>query len=128
MSKLRCPYCNEPARRTTGAEVYPYRHDLSTKVFYVCWPCDARVGAHADGRPLGRLANAELRRLKMAAHAAFDPLWRSGTLTRKGAYAWLAKAMQLPEAQTHIGMFDEAQCRQVVALVVQRQRREAHAC
>lgn len=63
--------------------------------------------------PLGRLANAELRSAKSAAHAMFDPLWKSRKMHRGQAYAWLAKQMGLRQEDCHIGMFDVDQCKKV---------------
>lgn len=117
---VTCPYCNAEAEVTTGDYIYPHRQDLAHRKFYVCWPCDAYVGTHKDsGAPLGSMANAELRKARRAAHAAFDPLW-DRTMARNQAYAWLAKAMGLPKNQTHIGMFDVDQCKRVVELVNNR--------
>lgn len=59
---------------------------------------------------------SSLARARMAAHRALDVYWRFGALTRSGAYARLAELMGLPAADCHIGMFDEAQCREVVRL------------
>lgn len=127
-----CPYCGGVAALVTGADIYPHRPDLCEKRFWACQPCDAYVGCHpaadAYGRggmgdgtvPLGRLANAELRSLKQRAHAAFDPMWKSGAMSRRKAYAWLSTSMGIPSNKTHIGMFDEAQCRAVVAAVAAR--------
>lgn len=123
-----CPYCTGAAALVTGAEIYPHRPDLREKKFWACTPCDAYVGCHPPAKvkggglndgtvPLGRLANAELRGLKQRAHAAFDPLWRSGPMSRTQAYAWLASALGTPPSKTHIGMFDEAQCRAVIEAV-----------
>lgn len=50
------------------------------------------------------------------AHAAFDPVWKGGQITRTQAYALLAKSMRIPITECHIGMFDVAQCKAVVAL------------
>lgn len=100
----------------SGMKLYPHRLDLHKKKFWVCFPCGAWVGAHSDGRPLGRLADAELRKAKMAAHAEFDPLWTSGVFSRSRAYAWLSGMMQIPKAQCHIAMFDVDQCKTVKAL------------
>jgi len=86
---------------------------------YLCRTCDAYVGVHkGTDRPLGRLADAELRHWRKVAHASFDPLWQLGTfLGRRGdAYRWLAEQMGLPEEKTHIGMFDVSQCQQVIIL------------
>lgn len=111
-----CPYCGEAAVFTTGEEVYPHRPDLHRKRFYLCRPCKAYVGCHRNGKPLGRLANAQLRKARIAAHSAFDPFWRSGRMTRSAAYRWLAKELDLPISKCHIGMFDILDCRKVVSL------------
>jgi hypothetical protein len=77
------------------------------------------VGTHKNSpthAPLGRLANAELRRAKMAAHAAFDPWWKSGRMTRREAYQKLASLMSMDPKDAHIGMFDVEQCKTVVLL------------
>lgn len=112
-----CPYCGSDAELTTGHKVYPHRPDLAHLKIWACLPCDAWVGTHKNSpthAPLGRMANAELRRAKMAAHAAFDPIWKSGRMSRSKAYALLASLMNLPKQDTHIGMFDVQQCKQVV--------------
>lgn len=117
---VRCDYCHKPAKLVTGAEAYPHRPDLHHKKFWECKPCDALVGCHPGGtgcKPLGRLANPELRRAKQAAHAAFDPLWKSRQMGRREAYAWLADVLGIPKEQAHIGMFDVERCRAVVAAV-----------
>ncbi len=111
-----CPYCNTPAALRDGMAVYPHRPDLKHKHFWVCNDCDAWVGCHpGTNRPLGRLANGALRRAKMAAHAAFDPLWKSGAMRRKQAYTWLAGKLGIAVENCHIGMFDEADCQRVIA-------------
>jgi hypothetical protein len=111
-----CPYCGEPARLVGGLEIYPHRNDLRGKNFYQCAPCDAYVGCHpGTTNALGRLANAELRKAKMAAHNAFDPLWSGGRLKRKAAYAWLSETLGMEKKLTHMGMMDVADCLRVVA-------------
>jgi hypothetical protein len=114
---MKCPYCGNEAELTTGSKVYPRRPDLASLKIWACMPCDAWVGTHKNSlmnAPLGRLANAELRKAKMAAHAAFDPYWKSGHITRHKAYKMLAERMGLSKAEAHIGMFDVDQCRKVV--------------
>lgn len=119
---IRCDYCGAPARLVTGEVIYPRRRDLWHKKFWQCRPCDAYVGCHQGGKgeePLGRLANADLRREKMLAHEAFDPLWRDGThfQRRADAYAWLRGEMKMSKRECHIGKFDVEECRAVVAAV-----------
>ena len=116
---MKCPYCGSNAELKTGYHVYPHRPDLAHLKIWACDPCDAWVGTHKNSpthAPLGRLANAELRKAKMAAHAAFDPLWKNGQMTRKEAYKRLAEKMGLAKEKAHIGMFDVEQCKTVVLL------------
>lgn len=119
-----CDYCGSVSRLVTGKVIYPGSGDsLSKKKFYLCDNGHDRayVGCHPNSdRPLGRLADAKLRKAKNAAHLAFDPLWKSGKMKRGDAYRWLAESMGLPVAQCHIGMFDVEQCRQVVRVCLAR--------
>ena len=126
MSKrVLCPYCRDWAHLVRGDRIYPSRADLADLWFYLCSPCDAYVGCHSDStRPKGRLANAELRQARVDAHAAFDPLWKSGDMRRGDAYRWLAGQLGIPRKKCHIGNFDVARCRRVVEAA---QRRSAWA-
>lgn len=130
MSAPTCPYCKGPAALVGGGDIYPHRPDLFDLKFWSCAPCGAYVGCHKAGAwvpelrqtsdgtlPLGRLANAELRRAKSQAHAAFDPLWKSRAMGRREAYAWLAGELGIRVSDCHIGMLDVAGCRAVVAAV-----------
>jgi hypothetical protein len=114
---MKCPYCGNDAELTTGYKVYPHRLDLADLKIWACMPCDAWVGTHKNSpthAPLGRLANAELRAAKRAAHAAFDPLWKGGQMSRSKAYALLAQKMGIDPKDAHIGMFDVEQCKTVI--------------
>lgn len=114
---VRCDYCQREADLVTGADIYPHLPELHAKEFWRCRPCGAYVGCHAGTRnPLGRLANAELRLAKVAAHAAFDLFWRSRGWGRNAAYRWLSDRLGIPRAQCHIGMFDVETCARVVAM------------
>ena len=131
-----CPYCQAPATLTTGAIIYPHIRDLADKPIWACMPCKAWVGCHPGTQmPLGRLADAELRTAKQAAHNAFDPLWK-GKIRRDGCskrnargagYAWLAKQLGIPGEDCHIGMFDVETCRRVAEICRHPSRRpKAH--
>lgn len=112
---IKCQYCERPARLVFGRDVYPNRHDLSMLPFWSCAPCGAWVGCHkGTKKPLGRLADAGLRKAKIAAHAAFDPLWKSGRMKRKDAYSWLADSLRIDVESCHIGMFDLEACMNTV--------------
>ena len=65
---------------------------------------------------MGRLANKETRQLKMAAHAAFDPIWKGKTMSRTKAYKWLQEQTGLSERECHIGWMDDDNLRKVAAL------------
>lgn len=124
--RVKCDYCGENAKLVGGDVIYPHRKDLYHLNFWKCPDCvDTYVGCHrndarvdgviSNGKlPLGRLANANLRKAKSKAHAAFDPIWRdSPTITRGEAYKMLAAYLQIPRKHCHIGMFDEDMCRKV---------------
>lgn len=118
-----CPYCGRHAAMVKGREIYPHRQDLQDLNFWRCTPCDAHVGCHTRNgilglegtEPLGRLANADLRKAKSAAHRAFDPLWQNGVMTRFEAYRKLAETMSIPLCDCHIGQFDIEECQRVIA-------------
>ena len=110
-----CPYCGKFSKKVTGKEIYPHRNDLFKLCFYSCATCDAYVGTHkGTTKPLGRLANKELREAKSVAHRAFDPLWKLGRMKRKEAYKWLAETLNIDAEDCHIGMFDIDMCEAVI--------------
>jgi hypothetical protein len=87
------------------------------------------VGCHpGTTRALGRLANADLRAAKQAAHAAFDPLWRrkmereqiSRSKARGAGYRWLADQLGIECKRCHIGMMSADECRRVVEVCKSR--------
>jgi len=114
-----CPYCDKPAELVDSSVIYgPFKPDFGK--FWHCSPCDAYVGTHRNSprhAPLGRLANKTLRHWKMRAHAAFDPLWKSGRMTRVRAYDWMARRLEIPKEKAHIGKFDVEQCQKLVELM-----------
>ena len=116
MKRVNCPYCSRLAVFVDSKEIY----GTSYGMVYLCRPCDAYVGVHkGTDRPLGRLANKELREWKKKAHSFFDPIWKEGRFKgmRDKAYKWLSEQMGLPKEETHIGMFDIALCKRVVDIM-----------
>lgn len=79
-----CPTCGSAATETMTR--FGPRHDCCG-----LWSWDFA--------PLVDKATHEAR---MMAHAAFDPLWRSGQMKRSFAYKALAKKMTLPRKDCHI--------------------------
>jgi len=106
-----CPYCGNIAEIIDSKEIY----GVSYGVMHICKPCGAWVGSHkGTGEPLGRLANAELRKYKILAHTAFDRIWIKKKTKRRAAYQWLANKMNITVERCHIGMFDVEQCKEVI--------------
>ena len=122
---MTCPYCGSKAVLVSSAVVYGGR-DFGRIWCCPRWPqCDSYVGCHrGTKRPLGSLANAELRAWRRRAHAVFDRLWRTGG-RRNDWYGWLASELGIAQAQCHIGMFDVEQCKRVVELCGLNQEAEA---
>ena len=123
--KVYCDYCEHPATLVPDTAVY--QRGYGGNVWF-CKPCDAWVGVHKNSKrfaPLGRLAKADLRKLKMQAHRLFDPLWKAKmeregipqSEARQAAYHWLAHEMQeKKEHACHIGFMNEEQCQKVIDL------------
>lgn len=131
-----CPYCGQLSELTDSAEVY---HGRSYGPIYLCRDCQAWVGVHkGTTKPLGRLANKELRDWKKKAHAAFDPLWQKKLEKRRrergpeyrkfwargSGYKWLAGQLGIPAKECHIGMFDVRMCQRVVDICLNWKERK----
>jgi ssDNA-binding Zn-finger/Zn-ribbon topoisomerase 1 len=105
-----CPGCGAEMRLKVGTFGF----------FWSCneWPgCTFAVGCHPHTtKPLGTPANFATRKARKAAHDLFDQTWIGprARMSRKEAYAWLASRMGLPVEQTHIALFDAAQCQEVI--------------
>lgn len=116
-----CPYCEFSAElQVNSADLY---NGKDYGPVWLCGRCAAWVGCHPGTHiALGRLANKELRKAKMAAHAAFDPLWKTrrkrtgDKWSRKQGYKWLAEQLGIARADCHIGMFDVETCKRVVEI------------
>ena len=109
-----CPYCGSITELRTGAEIYPRHPDLAGRLFYACVPCDAWVGCHDDGRPLGTPANAALRAERRKTHQVFDRLWQGGFMTRSQAYRLIAEWIGDSE-NAHIGASTAETCTMIRA-------------
>lgn len=115
METVICPNCGGKGILEDSAKVY---HGRSYGMMYICenYPqCDSYVGVHkGTPRPLGVMANGELRTLKKQCHERFDEFWKSGAMSRQKAYRKLQRLMNLPPQKAHIGMFSVEQCRQLL--------------
>lgn len=106
-----CPYCNKPAEWVSNAQVYGRIYGKSFMV-WLCKKCDARVGCHNNTqRPLGTMANRELREWRMKAHAHIDPIWKTGQLSRGMVYKMLDDYFGF---EVHVGEADIKMCKKII--------------
>ena len=117
VEELICPYCGHKAELKDSRIIYGKSYGL----IYLCSNhpvCMAFVGVHKGSTtPLGTLANRELRDLRKDVHSLLDWRWKTGKMSRRGAYIWLSKRMGLPRKDTHIGLFDIEKCKQAIKLL-----------
>lgn len=112
MPDVQC--CGRSTALVGGERIYPHRPDLSGLKFYLCEKCGAYTGCHkGTDKPKGTPANKELREARMRAHAAFDPIWRYGKMSRREAYKWLAEAVGF-DGKLHIGFSGVEMCNRIV--------------
>jgi hypothetical protein len=108
-----CPFCKKPGELFTGEKFYPHRKDLHDLRIWACERCDTRVGCF-DGTdiPKGSMASHELRKARMEAHRAFDPIWKEGLISRTEAYALLAQRLGMRVEDCHFGQMGPKACRE----------------
>lgn len=87
---MKCPICQQDAVATKTK--FGVRHD--------------HCGLWSWGD--APLVSRETHDARRAAHAAFDPLWQSGRMSRSAAYRNLAKALNLDRRECHIKLMDAA--------------------
>lgn len=106
-----CPYCKSATSVTTETDIYGKTYSGRSMIKCNNYPnCDAYVGCHEDGSPLGRLANKPLRQAKKKAHDYFDKIWKEKYMERTALYEALSDFLNIPDAYTHIGMFSITTC------------------
>lgn len=128
-----CPYCHATAILADASAVYGPKFEGAFNL-WIClnYPdCDSYVGVHKDQiepKPLGTMANAELRKLRKRVHAMFDPLWKpgpcqefKGRLARKDAYRWISEKMG---RDFHTAEANEEECRRALVFLIERGQRE----
>ena len=129
-NEVICPYCRMDALRMTGRELYPAKPELANKHYFACRNCDAWIGCK-DGtwEPVGRLANAALRRAKQTVHAAVEPILATAMSTHKltksqartAIYRWIATELDIAGGSANIGDFDLKQCGIVLLICEHRE-------
>ncbi len=115
-SAMRCPYCGSTVIYRSADGIYNENHN--DVMLYVCskYPeCDSYVRVHeGTTRPVGTMANGELRALRDKAHKQFDKIHKTGIMTKDDAYRWLANILQAPLSEAHIGHLSEHYCNLVI--------------
>lgn len=114
-----CRYCGGDVELVD--DEFVYGESYGSKLF-VCLNCHARVGTHDHNlAPLGVLADAELRRWRGVAHAAFDPLHERTSRGRNQTYDEVfGEGLGFPEHKRHIAMLDLEEVKRVVAWLMMR--------
>lgn len=86
------------------------RENREGKPFYGCSrhpDCDGAVGAHPNGKPMGRPADRETRKMRRMVHAAIQGIWDYEIREeRNKAYAWLEHHAPKP----HVSMMTKEEC------------------
>ena len=117
MEPIICPYCGEEAEFISNEAIYGRAIGRWPWVYW-CRADDAYVGTHQNSRrPLGTLANAELRELRVRCHEHIDPLWRGGRYRRTTVYRALAHVFG---REIHIAEADIETCRKILQLKLMR--------
>lgn len=128
--QVSCPYCQSPALLRPASAVHGLSAMSRGSYLYVCshWPeCNAYVSAHKKNRrPMGTLANGSLRHKRILAHRALKELQVRRNMEKWAAYLWLQGKLNLPESQTHIGLFSEQMCDHVITLCRQHSGSAKH--
>lgn len=119
LSSVTCSYCNRPAHLVDGEKIHGAR--FKGIPFWHCAPCDAFIGVHPNSncKPLGRLANRELRKQKQITHESLLILIRfimqrdnvDFGRARGMAYAWMSKVMRIDRPYCHVNFMNLDQCR-----------------
>jgi hypothetical protein len=110
---LICPYCGKEALWCDNKEIYGRSIGRSHMIYY-CGRCDAYVGCHNNTtKPLGTMANKELRQARIKAHDHLDKFWKSGTWSRTEMYTKVS--IELGK-RIHMGESDLEMCQKIIAL------------
>lgn len=114
-------YFDDPEDRYTGPSRRRFFGNRSPKKQAEVRAADRRAlhvppEAYIDRAAMMAAPGSELARARIAAHAAFDPLWQSGKFSRGVAYEWLASELGIPVTACHMVLMDVAMCQRVVAI------------
>ena len=113
-----CPYCGRRSVLRPAEYVYGANTINISDQLYVCagYPgCNAYVGVHeGTTKPMGSLANPELRNKRIRAHRAINHIIEKGYMSKDDIYALLSLRLNVPRKETHIGRFSDYLCEQTI--------------
>jgi hypothetical protein len=113
-NEMICPYCNLNAVWVENKEIYGRNYGKSYMI-WLCRLCEAYVGCHKNTKkPLGTMANASLRKMRIHIHSLIDPIWKSGIMSRKDLYKKLSDYMG---KEFHVGECNENDCKKIEAYI-----------
>ena len=117
---IKCPYCGSRAFLRPASVINKTEQPDAGAMFYVCarYPaCDAYVTAHtANHKPMGTLANRQLRQKRRIAHVVFSQLWQNELMSKKEAYRWLQMQLGVDPEDAHIARFSDYRCEETIRL------------
>lgn len=113
--KIFCVECQkdiEP-KLVSGAMVYPRSPKLAHDKFWMCNSCKNFIGCHKNAnknklKPLGVIANKELKQARIMIHNLIDPIWREEKMKRGEIYAVISKELGYTYHTGELRGIDEA--------------------
>lgn len=124
---ITCPYCGGEAELVPSTEIYGDKAN-GWPPRYFCRPCFAHVGTHKGTnppKPLGTLANYQVRQLRKKCHDVIDPFWKrqnkglrnkNKRYRREIVYRVLKRVMEMTDAEAHVGMWQVEECEDFLVL------------
>jgi hypothetical protein len=105
-----------------AADVAPLETPICPTCGNVARLSDGKFGIKAEccglwSWGLKSLVSRETHAARIAAHTAFDALWKSGRIERRDAYAKLAELMGMPRAECHMSLMTVEQATRARRLV-----------
>lgn len=113
--KIYCVECDKDvqAKMVSGSMVYPRSPKLAHDKFWMCNSCKNFVGCHKNAnknktRPLGVIANRELKQARIKIHSIIDPIWRNEKMKRGELYALISEELGYTYHTGDLRNMDEA--------------------
>jgi len=116
--ELYCPYCGRKAKMVTRDFVYGENARDKDEFMYICsGGCDAYVYCHnGTTKPMGKLANKELRQARIKAHKTMTIILNNGFMTKGELYKYLDVKM-IAGRHFHIAESDLYNCNEAIRVM-----------